>query len=790
MSLVSNAIDAMFNGVSQQPANIRLPSQCEEQINGYASVASGLSKRAPTEYLAKLQSAAIGDAFIHIINRDVSERYAVIIQDEAMSVYDLATGVAETLVYEQQVTWTDTTAYVLDDIAQPTTPNKYLYRCTTAGTSHATTEPTWPTTLGDTVGDGTVVWTCIDNYFAIPAGALASESFEVVTLADYSFIVNKTNVVAEYASPTVTGNARLPAWYFPTNWEQAGDDTRYYLPVAGTDMGKVQTMSDLPTADDPAPPSNADFYEITGDDGTGFSSFFVIYQSGVWIETHEQGTSTRPDEASMPHALVREADGDFHVREFGWVPRFFGNFQSNPNPTFIGKTINDVAYHKNRLAFAAGENIIFSGAGDYGNFYRNTVTQLLDSDVVDVAVSSQEVSTVKYILPAENGMMFFSDQAQFVLNVDQLLTPSTVSIDVATSYEMSDKVKPISVGQDVYFATESGDFSRIREYTLGGGGNITTDATDVAAHIEKYIPKNLTRLAGSSNEDILMGISSESGFENRVYVYKFFFSGGEKVQSAWSYWEFAAQDVILDVSILNNKAYFIIERDDGVFLETLNIRTTDFPLANTFDILLDRRYNFEGGDKSFDGTYTTFTLPYELLDSTEEGDFRLVEADGVTTGRILLTTDYTFPSATTVRVTGDFTSIEIYGGLNYTFTYRFSEQFNRNQGTAITIGKNQLRAITVVYEDMAYFSTSVDPYGTGDFDVQEPIVTEGLSAFTGKTLGEASLIVGSPVFGSGTYEFQIYGNSKVAIVELTNDVPFGGSFVSATVESFYTNRGR
>ena len=59
-------------------------------------------------------------------------------------------------------TWVANTAYVLRDYVQPTTPNNnFTYRCTTAGTSHATTEPTWPTTIGGTVTDGTVVWTAV-----------------------------------------------------------------------------------------------------------------------------------------------------------------------------------------------------------------------------------------------------------------------------------------------------------------------------------------------------------------------------------------------------------------------------------------------------------------------------------------------------------------------------------------------------------------------------------------------------------------------------------------------------
>ena len=54
--------------------------------------------------------------------------------------------------------WVKNTAYSLDAIRTPTTVNGYQYRCSVAGTSHATTEPTWPTTLGSVVTDGTVTW--------------------------------------------------------------------------------------------------------------------------------------------------------------------------------------------------------------------------------------------------------------------------------------------------------------------------------------------------------------------------------------------------------------------------------------------------------------------------------------------------------------------------------------------------------------------------------------------------------------------------------------------------------
>lgn len=56
--------------------------------------------------------------------------------------------------------WQTAHAYVVGDCVQPTGGgNGKRYRCSVSGTSHASTEPTWPTTgIGTTVTDGTCTW--------------------------------------------------------------------------------------------------------------------------------------------------------------------------------------------------------------------------------------------------------------------------------------------------------------------------------------------------------------------------------------------------------------------------------------------------------------------------------------------------------------------------------------------------------------------------------------------------------------------------------------------------------
>lgn len=55
--------------------------------------------------------------------------------------------------------WEATTAYGVGQQVVPTTLNGYVYECTVAGDSDAS-EPTWPTTLAQTVVDDGVTWRC------------------------------------------------------------------------------------------------------------------------------------------------------------------------------------------------------------------------------------------------------------------------------------------------------------------------------------------------------------------------------------------------------------------------------------------------------------------------------------------------------------------------------------------------------------------------------------------------------------------------------------------------------
>lgn len=93
--------------------------------------------------------------------------------------------------------WVANHAYVANAAVSPTVANTFCYSANGAGTSGAT-QPTWPTTLGATVVDGTITWTCRALEFV---GSIAVRSagswrygFYALSGSDASFYSSATSV--------------------------------------------------------------------------------------------------------------------------------------------------------------------------------------------------------------------------------------------------------------------------------------------------------------------------------------------------------------------------------------------------------------------------------------------------------------------------------------------------------------------------------------------------------------------------------------------------------------------
>jgi hypothetical protein len=677
MGMINRSIPNLYNGISQQPPALRLPSQAEVQENAVSSVVDGLKKRPPTRHLAKINNNTYTDSFVHTINRDTSSQYVVVITNGDLFVYDLA-GNAKT------VSFPDGKGYL-----SATTPRT---------------------------------------------------SFAAVTVADYTFIVNKTKVVAQAATT-----------------------------AGGTIKGSKQKFIDLPTSGN----VNGDVWEIAGDNSNNFDNYYVQYQSstGVWRETVKPGVKTNLDNTTMPFKLVDNGDGTFTFSKITWSARLVGDDDSATFPSFTGKTLSDVFFHRNRLGFLSDENVIFSRAGDFFNFFPETTTTILDTDPVDVAVSHNKVAVLRHALSYNTSLMLFADQAQFQLTAKDSLTPRTAAINVTTEFTIEASAKPVSAGSSLYFAITRGEFSGIKEYEVQPL-TYNNDAADVTAHCPKYIPKNLFKLASSNLDDILVCLSTQE--RNALWVYKFYWATpDEKVQSSWSKFTFDPSDVILNADFIDTKLYLVIKRSDGTYIEYLDFAYDQFDADLGFLVHLDHRVSRTG---SYNATTneTTWTMPYPVDSSFKAvlgGTFTLAE------GSIL---SLSAPTAYTLKATGNYSTGSVYIGKPYTMTYQFSPIYYKDDAKVAVPHYNiQLKNVHLFYNNSGYFSIEVTPKNRETYTYKlAPI------------LGDPLFKVGSITISKGKFRFPIFSNAETTSIKILSDSMLPCSLQGAEWEGLLTTRSK
>ena len=171
------------------------------------------------------------------------------------------------------------------------------------------------------------------------------------------------------------------------------------------------------------------------------------YGTGVWEETTAPGIQYQFDELTMPHQLVRQADGSFTFGPVTWEDRLVGDTTTNPNPSFVGQKINNLFFYRNRLGFLSNEAVVLSRAGDYFNFWVTTALTVTDDDPIDITASSVRPVNHRYVRPAAVGLVLFSDTEQFILTTDaDILSPKTAKINELSSYECDPNVEAVNLG--------------------------------------------------------------------------------------------------------------------------------------------------------------------------------------------------------------------------------------------------------------------------------------------------------------------------------------------------------
>jgi len=826
-SVVSQSIPNFLNGMSQQTPTQRGINQGEDQINLQNGLVDGLAKRPPLDYIATLDSSNIysNKTKFWSIQRDATNQYIVVLFNGGIKVFDLAGN-------EKTVTIASGSSYLTS--TNPRENFKLVNVADYTFIANTNTTVTADSTTSAAKVEEFLVVCKLTNYgreykvalkhpsmaqeleviFQLPTGndaATDSKFRDTNKITDIllkgtssthwdsaangiGFNVRRTDTGASvstsqglsnysgftshftfeefdsviYGKPT-DGNAA----YTITTSDGSGNTAMYAI------RDEIQDFSKLPFY-----AKTGVIMKVTGEEGDELSDYYVKFsgKSGVWNETLAPATSLGVTNSTMPHALINNNDGTFTFQELTWTDRVCGDADSNPNPTFIGKKINNLTYYKNRLGILSGENLVLTENASFFNYFATTSTQVLDTDPIDIAASGTQVNTLKNSVGFNESLLLFSDTAQYKLDSSgESISPTTAILNEVSSFEHDDKVTPVSAGKFAYFAQARTSGTAIREY-FADDDTLTNDGMDITVSVGNLIPSNCYQIVSNTTEDTLIFLTSATGDTqtapfsgtasstdaDTMYIYKYFFDGGEKVQNAWSKWTFTGAKIIGAMS-LESFIYVVISEGTTTKLVKIDLRNLkDATIGH--GVYIDLKTSVTGTYASGTGL-TTFTSPY-----------------GAKTGLIAVDrnngNNYTATNTagSTYTIVGDHT--DLYIGVPYESKYTLSPQYVReNTGrglVAVTSGRYQIRNISFNFENSGFFQVEVTPTNRD----------KSTSIMNGYIIGTATSIIGQPAIATGTLRVPVQSQNSEFTLDIKSSSHLPMYISGAEVEGYYHNRAR
>ena len=817
MAVISRAIPTLLRGISQSSDALKQADHADIQDNADSNPVLGLTKRSGSQFLASISNSTLGNVHIQTINRDASEQYVAVFSNGNVKVYELDGT-------EKTVNKPDGTTYL--NTSNPRSVMKTVTIADFTFVVNTSIQTAMDTTLSGGTGTKAIIF--ITQATADTIYSVTIDGVTVTDNTDGDSTLSTDTIAADLKSGLDSGLSGFtivrngPVLYVRkndnSNFSIDGSDTQGDTKMTIV-KDSIQRFSDLPVV---AP--HGYVVEVKGDEGTNFDNYYVkfvgnntttdgVLEEGQWEETVEAGITFKFNYDTMPHVLIRQADGNFRFARVDgesytasgqsfdlpkWGERTVGDLDSAPNPSFIGNKINNVFFFRNRLGFLAGDNVVLSRVSEFFNFFPETVLSVLDNEPIDVAASHTKVAILRSAVTMGEKLILFSDQTQFVLTSSaDNLTPQTANVIVVTEFESSAAAQPVGSGSSIYFLTQKGSFAGIREYILAGESQIK-DAANVTIHVPRLIPSNIFKMAVSSNQDILILLGTDN--PNKLFVYRWLYGpDGNKALSAWFTFTINSNRSILNVDFIGTDLFAVIEEANKVTLEKIPFET-DFRETNaSFEYHLDHKVTeaTTGVSVSYSSStgLSTFTVPYRLrakmnvigryLGSGETSSF--VDAQGNTqnlvSGQVIKTTNTTNGSTSTITATGDFRNSKFIIGEPYEMHYRFSKQRLTEQGAGSPEyigGRLQIHHFYLQYEDAGFFIVEVTPENR-DTSVHK---------FTGRLIGSASATIGQINLDTGTFKVPIMSKSDRVDIDIKNSTFLPTRLASAEYEGVFHIRSR
>ena len=319
MPAISQKLRGLIGGVSQQPDSLKLDGQFRECDNFYPDPTFGLIKRPGIQFIQKLANVSTGDSSWFFICKGLNEKLLLqITKAGAVKLWDAQSGIPYTVNTPSATATAYATHERFDDI-KVLQINDYIFILNRTilveddGTTVPGITPYGYLSIETVVHDTEYTVTLNGTNYTYSSHTAPSSGFSVEDVLN--------GLIAAIPSATYTATAVGPHLHI-----QRVDGADFSIEAKGGQSGTAIKAYKGSVSGVEALPStflNNKIIEVAGSDITGKDDYYLKFETsnggssgaGIWVETIAPGAALGIDATTMPHALIREADGTYTFRE-------------------------------------------------------------------------------------------------------------------------------------------------------------------------------------------------------------------------------------------------------------------------------------------------------------------------------------------------------------------------------------------------------------------------------------------------------------------------------------------
>ena len=529
--------------------------------------------------------------------------------------------------------------------------------------------------------------------------------------------------------------------------------------------------------------------KVTGTADTEYDDYYVTFKTkdgDVWGDGVWQETTAAPwdkyglDADTMPHVLIRRQDttlgtvtGTALAYYYEWAPmdgsvsdindgevwgyRTVGDQKTNPNPSFVGKSIQALTIYQGRLALMTPEgDVCLSEAGNYFNFYRTSILTLIDSDTIGVSVGGNDAGLFRHLVPFSRELLLLGDGSQYSLNNGGgVVSPATVSVDQVSGYEVSPSARPALLENTAVFVSQGA--ARTQVWQMFRENDTAYTAAETSDAIPGYIKGTVSHIATSS----VVGSFALINGSQDMYMHSYFRQGNQIAMQSWWKMRVAGCSKITHAHFYGDTLYVCAVKDANGGTETVVLvyepDNEEVYKADLVRTVASSEISYASGTDE-----STVTIPYGM--QADDTLFAYNETDDVELDVLQRTNGAT---QGTFRLAGDMTAKTIVYGIRMDMSVKLHHPtlpLRNNTGS-----QSPERAMRVLINKMDLTYTDTRPF---EVKVESPHRPTRTYRRPATLIGSLEGILENPRTSSGVLELGVHLPTEEADITISDDNPW------------------